>query len=498
MSSIDPSAIFLQMFERCATTRCDQDLKIECASAASLVELVHRDWRAEYLSHPALPGFDAFASRQDPSPCGRYVAVRRALSTGNYGEAMAQLRAHDDDKISRTTCSPLLALEWARLQWFVDEFERALGTLSTIGREPLPFVHLRARDLVASCAIELFCLKSIGFPLAAGPTLPVPDVGAFEHVAAELGRVALESRSLGDVEAAGWAALNAELADALFRGRLDESTVQRLVEATPKNGHPHALRRFGLVFAHLDMGAAAVGCLRESHRLAEGLYPMNLIGLKSALNLAWVTHQTTRDTGRRELASNVLRAVICRFVVSHAALSQTALATAVNSVSQHCLMEPSDAAVRAPSEREIMRMLQRMAPEVMEKLLARSLLEHVIGPVDVLPQNYEWLDLVAHGTIGGQELTYGIQVKSGNTSLLMKDIPAPHVLAPHRGFIAIAAKRIGPIAATHLKKLSEQDVIVHDWTGENLARLVRQHPKVVALLYRESLDLDQTAPRGKR
>jgi hypothetical protein len=392
----------------------------------------------------------------------------------------------------------LLVLESARLQWFVDEFERALTTLSTIAPEPLPFVYFRARDVIASCVIELLCLKSVGYPLAEGACLRTPGIDSVKDVAEDLSRVARQSAELGDMEAATWAAFNTELATGLVRGRLGKSAVLGLAAMIPRNGRPHALRRAGLAFAYLQAMDTSVELLREACRLAEDLYPMNLIGLKAALNFAWLVCRVGDNNRYREIASNMLRIMIRRFVVSQAALAQTPLAIAVNSVSLHCLNESSDAAVQAPGEADIMKMLKRMPPDIMEKVLARSLVEHVIGPVEILPQNSEWLDLVAREAGSSRHLTYGIQVKSGQTSLLMKDIPAPHILLPHRGFIAIAVKRVGAKAAHHLRLLEKEGIVVHDWTGENLVRLMRRNPSVVALLYRHSLELDRAVARARR
>lgn len=487
----DDSKMFLQMFCLCSEEQVDTERWHECASPATLVELMRGDRNAEYRSPPPLPGFAVFGTApQEPAPCVRYVVVRRALSTGNYGEAMGQLQGVIESP-SKKSCSHLLVLEAARLLWFVDEFDRALDTLANNDFQPLPFAYLRSRDLIGSCLIELFCLKSLGYPLSNNSELHAPSAAALDQIAVDLNQVCQAAETLGDLETATWAAFNAQLAKGLACGRLEKSTVLRLVARIPKNGNPHALRRAGLAFAHLRDLETATELLRNSHRLAEDLYPINLITLKAALNLGWLTYKGTTDAAKITLAANVLRIAIRRFVVSHAGLAQTSLAVAFNYISQYCFNETSDAAARSPSETEITEMLRRIPHDVMETVIAKSLAEKVIGPADILPVNTPWLDLVATGTDqNGRVLSYGIQVKSGGTTLLTKDIPGAHILDPHRGFIAIAVKRLGHQAAVDLKKLEKGGITVLNWTGANLANIILQHPSIVALVYRHSLGLD--------
>ena len=57
------------------------------------------------------------------------------------------------------------------------------------------------------------------------------------------------------------------------------------------------------------------------------------------------THKLPSNAARLELAANVLRPVVRRFVVSQDALAWTSLAKAVDSVSRQCLKESSDDAL---------------------------------------------------------------------------------------------------------------------------------------------------------
>lgn len=470
---------YSELFSLCSNSLVEQRPK--CPPSAKLAKMLLQDLHAEFPK-PLHCG-DEFMSQKESQPCVRYVAVRRALSTGNYGVAEGQL-APVSNLPSARSCNLLLVLEKARLLWFVDEFGSALEILKTIQPEPMPFAYHRAQDMIASCLLELFCLKSLGYPLPESAESHIPVATAFKPIVEELEQVSLAAKLRSDNDAANWANFNAYLANGLAYGRLNRLNVNGLVNELYKNGQPHALRRAGLAFAHLNKTKDAIELLRQSHCLAEDLYPGNLITLKAVLNLALLTHKQTTDTTLRRPAFIMLQSVIYRFVANQPGLAKTSLAKAVNNVSQQCLGGESDAAASILSEQDITDMLILLSPAQME-IIAHKLLEMEYGRAEYAPVNNPGLDMFAYTSQRNIDLRYAVQVKTGKTTLKKRDIPGiQHLLPDYKGFIAIAATRLAGQAVKELALLEKWNVVVKNCTGKELATLVKKHKTIGMLVQR--------------
>jgi hypothetical protein len=188
-----------------------------------------------------------------------------------------------------------------------------------------------------------------------------------------------------------------------------------------------------------------------------------------------------------------------RFVGTHAALAHTPLAGAVEELCRVFFGEGREKVAVALSDDEIVQMLRRVPPNVMETIIAKEIAELELGRVEILAVNTPRVDLVAFALVGGREISIGIQVKAGDRAFSIHDMPGSDELRPQfSGYVAMSVKKLGANAAAKLQRLASDNVHVYDWTGDALVARVRRNPSVLATVAEHAIKAPRSGLRRRK
>jgi hypothetical protein len=474
--------LYLNLFRSC---RSIADL--DCPDLQRVNSAVNADRNADYLSPIPLLQSSVFYSNIEEAPdCVRFIALRRALSLGRYGEAFLIAKPK-----SRTSiCSKLVLLEHARLLWFVENYSdaiRMLNELQNTSNLPLP-IKLRAQNVKAACQIELYNSIVWGQAIATDPNLSgiIPTEETLKHISIEMAATADEALDVKDEEIESWAALDKEVALILIdKAYNDYSKAKDILQRIPKNGLPHAYRKVGRAFAVREFTSLASDLLFNAHEMACSMYPANVIAIKTAIDIMYLTVRHG-DGNLKERAMNLLRNSVRTFCKTQYALTGTPVASRLTYISRVFFGQEPHTAACLPQPSEILTSLESLSWQDMEGRVVKPLLQRIFVKVEECPTSEEFFDFVVHAIAGPNiVIKLGVQVKSGNKTIKLQDVPGVEEIVSRdlKGYIAVSIKPLGERASKRLDRLSKMNCVAHNWTGYRLGDLLLRYSDVLTNIF---------------
>jgi hypothetical protein len=448
-----------------------------------MVEAIRADAEADYFKRiPGLYGSLYLTNRENSLPCVKYFVMRRLLSTGLYSDAFQVSKS----STIPSGCESLVALETARLYWFLENYSEAFQALRRITKSSsIPtVVRLRVADVIAAAQVEIYSSLQLGILSKEAGSLRtcIPSQDAIVENITYLNQVIEDSKRSGDDETKSWAMLDRECVKIILDSTTNEHTALDIIEGQiSRNGVPHAYRKLALVLAAKRASfSIALDLLMKGMSLGFKLYPDNLIVIKSAIDFLHLSKNLSLS--RNESADYIFARTARDFVAKQFMLIGLPITVRIELASRTFFLKDIYELTSMKSQDEIAGLLGKVNPDDMEAKIAWPLLRRKFSDVERMPPGYEYFDFVVHLHVGGEQtIGLGVQVKSGKKTIDQNNIPGKEVFDAKglKGYVAICVRPYTKNAKPRFEMLQDQGIVIFNWTGDRLVSELLCHQDIL-------------------